>query len=87
LPVFDTVTLLDGLVVPTSLAAKVSDVGATDTCGPDPVPVRLTVCGLPAALSVMLSVAVRVPTAVGVNVTLMVQLDPAATVVQPLTRA
>src|SRR5438094_551825 len=39
-----------------------------------PVPLRLTVCGLPAALSVIVSVALRVPVAVGVKVTLTVQL-------------
>ena len=43
------------------------------------VPVRLTVCGLPAALSLMVNVPVRVPLAVGVNVTLNVHVDPAAT--------
>jgi len=37
------------------------------------------VCGDPAALSVMLTAPVRVPVAVGVNVTLMVQEAPAAT--------
>src|SRR5260370_9051623 len=45
----------------------------------EPIPVRLTDCGLPEALSVMLRVPVRLPDAVGVNVTLMVQLAPAAT--------
>lgn len=45
-----------------------------------PVPVRLTVCGLPPALSEMLKVAERFPTAVGVNVTLIVQLPLGATV-------
>ena len=44
-----------------------------------PEPVRLTVRGLPAALSVMLTEAVRGPVAEGVKVTLMVQLAPAAT--------
>ena len=44
-----------------------------------PVPLRLAVCGLPAALSVTLSVPLRVPVAVGVKVTLMMQLLPAAT--------
>jgi len=44
-----------------------------------PVPVRLTDCGLPAALPVMLTNAVRLPLAAGVNVTLIVQLLPAAT--------
>ncbi len=43
-----------------------------------PVPLRPTVCGLPAALSMMLSVAFRVPVAVGVKVTLIEQLAPAA---------
>ena len=42
-----------------------------------PIPVRLTVCGLPAALSVTLSVAVLVFDVVGVKVTLMLQLAPA----------
>jgi hypothetical protein len=45
----------------------------------EPIPVRLTDCGLPEALSVMLRVPVRLPDAVGVNVTLMVQFAPAAT--------
>jgi hypothetical protein len=44
-----------------------------------PVPMRLTDCGLPEALSVMLRVPVRVPEAVGLKVTLMLQLAPAAT--------
>ena len=44
-----------------------------------PVPERLTACGLPLALSVMLSEAVRLPEAEGVKVTLIVQLAPAAT--------
>ncbi len=44
-----------------------------------PVPVRGTVWGLPLALSEMLTLAVRVPLAVGVKVTLIVQLTLAAT--------
>jgi hypothetical protein len=43
------------------------------------VPAKLTVCGLPVALSVMVTEAARFPGAVGVNVTLMVQFPPAAT--------
>src|ERR1035437_3699182 len=46
---------------------------------PTPVPVRVTVCGDPAALSVMVTDALRLPAAVGVNVTEMLQLPPAAT--------
>ena len=45
----------------------------------EPVPVREMMCGLPVALSVMVMAPVLVPVAVGVNVTLMVQLAPAAT--------
>jgi hypothetical protein len=42
------------------------------------VPVSGTVCGLPAALSVMVKFPMRVPGPVGVNVTLIVQVfDPA----------
>src|ERR1700738_3771024 len=44
-----------------------------------PVPVRLIVCLALAALSVRVTTAVRMPTAVGRNVTLMMQLAPAAT--------
>jgi len=46
-----------------------------------PVPVRLEVCGLPTALSLTCNVPVLVPVAVGVNTTLMVQLDLAARLV------
>src|SRR5271167_2806495 len=41
-----------------------------------PVPERATVCGLPVALSEMLSEPLRAPLAVGVKVTLAVQLCP-----------
>ena len=44
-----------------------------------PVPERLTVWGLPLALSATLSVAAKAPRAEGVKVTPMVQLPPAAT--------
>ena len=44
-----------------------------------PVPVRETVCGLPGALSVIERLAVRVLMPLGVNVTFIVQLAPAAT--------
>jgi hypothetical protein len=68
------------LVVPTVCEAKVRLVGLSAADGPTavPVPVRLAVCGLPAALSVTVIVPVRVPAAVGVNVTLIVQFALAA---------
>ncbi len=50
------------------------------TCDVTPVPLNATVCGLPVALSAMLSVAVRAPFADGANTTLIVQLAPAASV-------
>jgi hypothetical protein len=42
------------------------------------VPAKPTVCGLPLALSVMLTEAERFPIAEGVNDTTIVQLAPAA---------
>src|SRR6266571_4339857 len=52
--------------------------------GLSPVPVRLTVCGLPLALSLTAIIAVRAPAAVGLNVTLIVQWAPAASEVGQL---
>ena len=49
------------------------------TAGAAPVPVRLTVWVVGLTLSVIVKVPVRDPAAVGVNVTLMVQLALAAT--------
>lgn len=48
------------------------------TAGWVAVPDSDTDCGLPEALSVTETVALRDPVAVGVNVTAMVQVDPAA---------
>src|SRR5438132_9413887 len=48
--------------------------------GAVPVPLKLAVCGLPAALSDTLRVPLRAPVAVGLNVTLMAQLALAARV-------
>jgi putative effector of murein hydrolase LrgA (UPF0299 family) len=45
-----------------------------------PVPLNGTVCGLPGALSLMLTLAMRLPTAVGENVTEIVQVAFAASV-------
>jgi hypothetical protein len=51
----------------------------------EPVPVSFTDWGLPEALSAILRVPVRVPEAVGVNVTLIVQFPPAAREVPQLS--
>jgi hypothetical protein len=78
-PVLPTVTVWATLVVPLGVVLKVRLAGVTVAMGPLPMPVTVTVCGLVVALSVMVKVAVRVPGAVGVNVTLIVQAPPAAT--------
>src|SRR5205809_845665 len=62
--------------------SKVSEVGERLAAGVlevTPDPVRLAVCGLPVALSVTETVAVRVPVVVVFNVPLIVQLPAAAT--------
>src|SRR5437879_11049277 len=81
LPVLLSVTDCAALVVFSSWLPKLKFVAdkLTMGAGAAPVPVRLMVCGLPAMLSVIVTAPVRMPVAVGVNVTLMVQLAPAAT--------
>ena len=80
MPLLLSVIACAGLVVAMVCAAKVRLVGLSAADGPTatPVPVKLAVCGLPAALSVTVIVPVRVPATVGVNVTLIVQLALAA---------
>jgi hypothetical protein len=46
----------------------------------NPNPVRVAVCGLPAALVLTFKVALRLPVPEGVKVTLIVQLVPGANV-------
>src|SRR5437762_10676783 len=50
----------------------------------EPVPLRVTVCGLLAAESVMVRVPLRVPAAVGVNVTVIVHPPLPASNLPPL---
>lgn len=52
--------------------------------GAVPVPPSVTVCGLLEALSVIVNEPLRVPLAVGVNVTFTVQLELAATLAPQL---
>jgi hypothetical protein len=75
-PTLVRVTVLAGLVVPIVTEPKFRLVGESFTVVP--VPLRGTFCGLPAALSVTLRAAERVPLAVGLKVTLILQLVPAA---------
>jgi len=76
-----SVVVIGELLVPTVTVPKLKVLGDSFTAVP--VPVRETVWGLPVALSVMEMVPVTVPTAPdpGVNVTEIVQLAPAATLV------
>jgi hypothetical protein len=82
-PLLVSVTFCATLVVFTVWLAKVRLVGDKVTAGVPPalapVPVRETVCGLPVALSVMETFALREPAAVGLNVTFTVQLALAFT--------
>ena len=78
--VFFTVTDIGELAVFCSVAGKVSDPGVTVTVGcPAVVPCSATVCGLPdVALSAIVKAPVLAAVPVGVNVTRIVQLAPAA---------
>ena len=60
-------------------ASEVGERLATGVGVPDetPVPLKAAACGLPVALSVTATLAVRVPVAVGLKVTLIMQLAPA----------
>jgi hypothetical protein len=76
-PVLVRVTVWELLVAPTNWAEKVNG-GDKLTTGAVPVPLKLTVCGLPLALSVSQRLPGRVPLTEGVNVTLITQLPPVA---------
>ena len=80
-PVLVRVATFDGLVAPTFTFPKFRDAGESVTVAAGiPVPVSPTLCGLPIALSLMVTNPVNVCPAAGVKVTLMVQLAPAASV-------
>ncbi|HMC60700.1 MAG TPA: hypothetical protein VKJ01_16035 [Candidatus Solibacter sp.] len=77
-PVLNSVTPLGGLLVLMDWLANVRFEVLKLMEAAVPVPVSEAVCGLPAALSATETLAARVPEAVGVNVTLMLQLAAAA---------
>lgn len=85
-PVFVNVTDWGELLLPIKVPPKLrldppslgKAVAESITAGATPTPVKLTLCGLPAALSAIARTFDRVPSCVGVNVTLIVQLAPAA---------
>jgi hypothetical protein len=85
LPVLFNDTVWTALVVPTVWLLKFRLEGERVAERPEiPLPLSFTVCGLLAALSVNVIVPVLVPAAVGVKVTLTVQLVPPAS---PLPQA
>lgn len=69
------------LLLPTATVPNARVVGAK-VMGASPVPVRLTICGEFAALSVMVMAPLTAPTIVGVKVTFTVQLAFMASVLQ-----
>src|SRR5438034_966192 len=79
-PVFVSVTVIGALVVASGCPPRRTPDLANPTPGAVPFPLRENICGLPPASSASDSVPVRAPEAVGVKVTLMVQVPPAAKV-------
>jgi hypothetical protein len=81
LPALVSVTICAVLVDPTFSDANVRLLGESVTAGAvaTPMPVRAIFWGEPDALSVTVSVAVRVPAAEGVKVTESSQFEPTAT--------
>lgn len=78
-PLFVSVMVWAALVEPIPCDENVRLAGASVTAATTPLPVKATVCGLPAALSVMDADAERAPVVDGSKVTLIVQNAPEAT--------
>jgi hypothetical protein len=77
LPRLVSATVFGALVVSTGCGPKPRDVAESRTAVP--VPLNLTLCGLPGSLSRMTRVADRTPAAAGLNATGIVQLPSPAT--------
>lgn len=89
-PVFVSVALIAALVVPTFWFPKAILVGLSVTTGAGaltPVPVRGTVCGLPAASSATLTLTLAAPSTVGANCTPTLQFEPAFKTLAPSGQA
>jgi hypothetical protein len=76
--VFVTVTVCAALGTLIACCGKVNTLGVTVLATGVPVPARLIRCGLPGALSMTVTVALRGPRAVGVKVTLIVHVPDGA---------
>lgn len=77
LPGFEIVTVIGALATPGTVSGNVTELLLELIFGTVPVPESDTECGLPLALSLMLRLAVRDPSAVGLKLTLTVVLLPA----------
>jgi hypothetical protein len=87
LPLLVSVTVCEALMAPTATLPKLSDAGESFNMmlpAPLPVPLSGNLCGLPGALSKMVTLLDFVPGEVGVKVTLSVQEAPAVKVVGQL---
>src|SRR5437588_173880 len=82
-PVFATVTACDVLIV-LALCVGNDSVDGVTVIGVNPLPASVIVCGLVVAPSLTAIVPLRVPPLVGANVTAIVQLPPASTLVPQL---
>ena len=82
----DVVKLRGSVKIEHTLAKLGAEKLTAGPAAPVPVPLNVTACGLPLALSVKLNVALRLPVADGVNFTMTEQVLPGATAVfaQPL---
>src|SRR5438128_424614 len=83
-PLLVRVTVCAGLVVLRRWSPKARLVGAKVTAGAMPVPASDTDCGLPAASSVMSTVAVRAAVAARLKLMLILQLAPGDTEPAPV---
>src|SRR4051812_3210315 len=81
-PLLLSVTDCVGLVVPTRCEPNARLAGANAAAGAGclPIPVRASICGVPAASSSIATLALRAPPALGVKVTEIVHLEPAGSV-------
>jgi hypothetical protein len=78
-PVLLTVITLGVLLDPTCTPAKLRPTGNSVAVGATPTPLIGALCGLPAALSLILTVDDRLPVFVGLKTTLIAQLVPVGT--------
>src|ERR1022692_785581 len=80
-PVLVSVAFMAGLVVLIVWFGKFRPMGGENvTAGNAPMPVSAMVCGVPGALSVIFTEAVRTPVVVGEKVTVMPHVAPGASV-------